>query len=312
MDISMDGLQNIEVIGLGQACFDFLGQIPYFPNEDTKIEITDLHMQCGGPVASALTVLARFGISSSFIGSISDDYFGIEILNSLRSESIDTTLLKITPGLTSQFAFISINNKNGNRNIFWKRSSAPFLVTDEIDLSPYRNARFLHLDGLMTEASIAAAKQAKKMGIKVVIDAGTLREGFLDLISFADVLITSEKFAESVSNTNIFKPESLIEKLKELSSADTIIITMGPRGSIGMFKDNINIQPAFKINAVDTTGAGDVYHGAYIYGLIMDWDMSACMRFASAVSALKCKHVGVKNSIPTLKEVKKFMDSYDF
>ena len=308
----MASLHDIEVIGLGQACFDCLGQIPSFPDEDSKIEITSLFMQCGGPVASALTVLSRFGISTSFIGSISDDYFGVEILNSLRNESIDTTLLKITPGLTSQFAFISINQTNGNRNIFWKRSSAPFLSADEIDLNPFKNAKYLHLDGLMMEASIEAAKQAKKSGLKVVVDAGTLREGFLDLLQLTDILITSEKFAESISGEINLRPESALKKLKKLSSADTIIVTRGSNGSTGMYKDDIFVQPAFKIDAVDTTGAGDVYHGAYIYGLIKGWDMFSCMRFASVVSAVKCKHVGVKNAIPSLKEIKKFIDSTEF
>lgn len=308
----MDNLHDIEVIGLGQACFDCLGQVPYFPDEDDKIEITALHMQCGGPVATALTVLSRFGISTSFLGSISNDYFGTEILDSLRNKSIDTTLLKITPGKTSQFAFISINKTNGNRNIFWKRSSAPFLSADEINLSKFKNAKYLHLDGLMIEASIEAAKQAKKSGIKVVIDAGTLRDGFLDLLPLADTLITSEKFAVSISGKDNFTPESALKKLKELSNADTIIITRGSKGSTGLSRDNIIIQSAFKIDAVDTTGAGDVYHGAYIYGLIMEWDVPSCMRFASAVSAITCKQVGVKNTIPALEEVKKFIDSNEF
>ena len=164
----------------------------------------------------------------------------------------------------------------------------------------------------MTEASIEAAKQAKKMGIRIIIDAGTLREGSLDLISFADVLIASEKFAEAISNTDNYIPESALEKLKELSCADTVIITRGSDGSIGLSQDSIFVQPAFKVDAVDTTGAGDVYHGAYIYGLIREWDTAACMRFASSVSAIKCKNVGVKNSIPTLEDIKKFMDSHEF
>ena len=107
----MNDLDKIKVIGLGQACYDCLGRIPCFPDEDSKIEITDLHTQCGGPVASALTVLSRLGISTSFIGSISDDYFGTEILENFKDEFIDTTFLKVTPGFTSQFAFISINKK---------------------------------------------------------------------------------------------------------------------------------------------------------------------------------------------------------
>ena len=308
----MNTLDDIKVVGLGQACFDCLGRIPCFPDEDSKIELTDLKMQCGGPVASALAVLARFGIKTSFIGSISDDYFGKEILNSLRHESVDTTLLKITPGFNSQFAFISINRTNGNRNIFWKRSSAPFLRADELDLGIFKNAGYLHLDGLMIEASIEAARQAKKMGLKVVIDAGTLREGFPELLHYADVLITSEKFAGAVSGDMNFKSESALQKLKGISSADTIIITRGSKGSTGLFKDKIFVQPAFEIDAVDTTGAGDVYHGAYIYGLIMGWDIPSCMRFASAAAAIKCKNIGVKNAIPDIKMVKNFIDNYEF
>ena len=305
----MAGLHDIKVVGLGQACFDCLGRSPCFPDEDSKTELIDLHMQCGGPVASALSVLSGFGIRTSFIGSISDDYFGTEILNSLRNELIDTTLLKITPGFTSQFAFIAINKTNGNRNIYWKRSTAPFLTADEIDLGTFENAEYLHLDGLMIDASIEAARQAKKIGLKVVIDAGTLREGFPDLLLYADILITSEKFAAEISDDNSFKPEYALKKLKGISSAETIIITRGSKGSMGISGDKIIMQPAFKIDAVDTTGAGDVYHGAYIYGLIMRWDMPSCMRFASAVSAIKCKKIGVKNAVPDIEMVKKFMDT---
>ena len=308
----MYALHGIEVVGIGQACFDCLGQVPCFPDEDSKIELMNLHMQCGGPVASALTVLSNFGISTSFIGSISDDYFGVEILNSLRNKSIDTTLLKVTPGFQSQFAFISINRTNGNRNIFWKRSSVPFLTADEIDLSYFKNAKYLHLDGLMIEASIEAAQQAKKMGIKVVMDAGTLREGSLELIPLADILITSEKFAQAVSDDKNFSPESALNKIKKISSASAVVITLGSRGSIGITNGHVHIQPAFKVETVDTTGAGDVFHGAYIYGLIKEWDMRSCMRFASAVSAIKCKKIGVKNAIPTLNETKKYMDSHEF
>ena len=100
-------LDNIEVIGLGQACLDYLGRIPSYPQEDGKIELLDLQMQCGGPASTALVTLSRLGISTSFLGSISDDPLGVEILKGLKDENIDTTLLKITTGYTSQFAFIA-------------------------------------------------------------------------------------------------------------------------------------------------------------------------------------------------------------
>ncbi len=302
-------IKGVKVIGLGQACFDCLGQAPCYPEEDSKVELNNIEMQCGGPVASALTVLSRFGIPTSFLGSISNDFFGKEIYKSLINENIDTSFLKITPGYTSQFAFISTNQQNGNRNIFWKRSTAPFLAPDEVNLSLFPDAEYLHLDGLMVDASIEAARQAEKLNIKVVIDAGTLRDGSLELLPFADILITSQKFAEAVSDSNS-PHEAVLESLKDLSGADTVIYTRGSKGSVGLTNGEIHIQPAFKVNAIDTTGAGDVYHGAYIFGLLKGWNMAECMSFASAVSAEKCRYTGIKNAIFVLENIKKYVDMH--
>jgi ribokinase len=299
----VNNINRIKVIGLGQASLDYLGRIPFFPAEDEKTELIDLHMQCGGPASTALVTLSRFGINTSFIGSISDDMFGIEILKGLKKEGIDTTYLKITEGYTSQVAFIAISETSGKRNIFWRRGTAPFLKPDEINLNPFKDAEILHLDGLMIDASIEAAKQAKKLGIKIVYDAGTMRQGSIELAKIVDVLIASEKFAEPVLESNGLKgPEKAIKALMEICPGD-IVITLGEKGSIGHFHGRIVYQEAFSVKAVDTTGAGDVYHGAYIYGLLQDWPMPECMRFASVTAALKCRRIGAQKGIPSLNEV---------
>ncbi|MFC1495430.1 carbohydrate kinase family protein [Thermodesulfobacteriota bacterium] len=307
--LKMNTPGEIDVIGLGQACFDCLGTVPCYPPEDSKIEMDEVYFQVGGPVAVALITLSQLGVSSSFIGSISDDYFGVEILKGLKNEDIDTSFLKITSGFSSQFAFISINNKQGNRNIYWRRSTAPFIKPDEVDLKPLRNAKVLHLDGLMIESSIEAAKQAKEMGIKVVIDAGTMREGFLKLLPFADYLITSEKFARSVVNKDDYTHRRALEILKKHTTGD-IVITLGSEGSIGLINDSVIFQKAYPIDAVNTNGAGDVYHGAYIFGIIKGWNGKECMGFASAASAIKCEHIEYRKDLLSVKKVKIFMDKY--
>lgn len=299
--------QNIQVIGLGQASLDCLGVVPFYPREDGKVEMTELHIQCGGPASTALATLSRFGISTSFLGSISDDYFGLEILKGLKQEKIDTSFLKITPGYISHFAYIAITEGKGNRSVFWNRGSVPFLKPSEINLSHFQNAKILHLDALMIDASLEAARQAKEMGIKVVIDAGTMREGVLDLISISDILIASERFPDPLTGPGM-DTEKALEMLSRYCPGD-VIITLGARGSIGLFNGDIIIQEPFPVKAVDTTGAGDVYHGAYIYGVLQDWDMPQCMRFASAVSAMKCREIGARKGIPDLKDIKNFMDN---
>jgi len=294
-------LSNILVVGLGQASIDYLGRISHYPPEDEKIELMDFNMQCGGPASTALVTLSRFGIPTSFLGSISDDFFGREILAGLKDEKIDTTCLKIIPGFHSQFAFIAIGEKTGNRNIFWRRGSTPFLDPGDIKLKLFQNAKFLHLDDLMIEAGIEAAKQAKDMGLKVVMDAGSMRDHVLDLLPLVDVLISSQKFITPLAGESA-TPEESLRTLEKLCTGD-VIITLGSKGSLGLANNEIVFQDAFPINAIDTTGAGDVYHGAYIYGLIKGWEMQECMRFASAAAGLKCLDIGARRGIPNLDMV---------
>jgi sulfofructose kinase len=298
-------LAHIEVVGLGQACVDYLGRIPAYPREDGKVELMDLHTQCGGPASTALVTLSRFGIRTSFLGSISDDQFGIEIRKGLEKEKVDTTFLKVTPGFTSQFAFIAVTKEHGARTIFWNRGSVPHLTSDDVALRPFANARICHTDGLMLEASIEAAKQAKDMGMTIVMDAGTLRKGYRALVSLVDVLIMSQGFGEALVGVDE-PPEKALRTLAQWGPGE-VIITLGAKGSMGWHDGNITFQNAFPVNVMDTTGAGDVYHGAYIYGLLQGWGMPERMRFASATSALKCTEIGARKGIPTLERVKAFI-----
>ena len=309
--MEIDDPGKINVIGLGQACFDCLGTVPQYPSEDSKTEINELFFQTGGPVAAALITLSQLGVPSSFMGSISDDFFGTEILNGLKRENIDTSHLKIVPGFSSQFAFISLNGTHQTRNVFWRRSTAPFMSPQDISLKPFKRAKILHMDGLMIDASMEAARQAKDLGIRIVIDAGTLRDGFLDLIPFADFLITSEKFVQSVVAENTYDPRKGFDILRKYTACD-IIITRGNKGSIGLINDDIIIQKAYPVNAVNTNGAGDVYHGAYIFGIIKGWQGRECMRFASAASAMKCEHIVFKKDLLSLKKINIFMDKHNF
>ena len=298
-------LKSIQVIGLGQACVDYLGDLTSYPQEDVKIELRDLHIRCGGPASTALITLSRLGMSTSFLGSISDDPFGVKILKNLKKEKVDVSFLNITPGYTSQFAFISVTKKSANRTIFWHRGTVPYLRPRDVDLSRFPNARILHIDGLMMEASMEAARQAKASGMTVVMDAGTMREGSKELASLVDILISSETFAEPLVGPEAVH-ETALYALRKLGPKQ-VVITLGSEGSIGLNDEGISRQAAFPVNAVDTTGAGDVYHGGYIYGLLQGWEMSKCMRFASAAAALKCRKTGAQTGIPGLDAINNFI-----
>jgi ribokinase len=296
--------ETIQVVGLGQACVDYLGTTPLYPPEDGKIELTDLDMLCGGPASTALVTLSRLGISTSFLGSISDDLFGKKIIDNLKNEKVDVSYLKVTPGYTSQFAFIAVTQGSGKRTILWHRGSVPHLTANDVVLSFFPKARVLHVDSLMIEASIEAARQAKELGMYVVMDAGTMRQGSKELAQLVDIIIASESFAAPL--VGLEAPiETALHALRDLGPSQ-VVITLGVKGSIGLNDQGTFRQEAFQVKALDTTGAGDVYHGAYIYGLLQGWEMPKCMRFASAAAALKCEKIGAQTGIPDLDAIKSF------
>jgi ribokinase len=299
--LSKKALERIQVVGLGQACVDYLGRLASYPQEDDKVELIDLHMRLGGPASTALVTLSRLGISTAFLGSISDDAFGAEIIKNLEKEKVDISCLKITPGYTSQFAFIVITKKSGNRTIFWQRGSVPHLKPNDVDIRCFPKARILHVDGLMIDASKEAVSQANTLGMTSVLDAGTMREGSLELVSLVDILIASETFAIPLLGSGTL-PETALHALRDLGPSQ-VVITLGAKGSVGLSDHGIIRQEAFSVPVKDTTGAGDVFHGAYVYGLLQDWDMRQCMRFASAAAALKCEEIGAQAGIPDLEAI---------
>ena len=169
------------VVGLGQVCVDFVGHASSYPLEDSKMALNTLFESCGGPAATAMVSLSRLGVPAAFAGAIGDDTFGKMIQKNLVDEKIDISALRITPGRSSQFAFICVTPKEGKRTIFWKPPSAPEPGKLNLDLFP--NARYLHVDGLMIQSAIESAKEARRRKMTVVMDAGTLRKGTLELIS---------------------------------------------------------------------------------------------------------------------------------
>lgn len=299
-------LENVKVVGFGQASFDFLGHLSNYPEEDHKCELNDLKTGCGGPAATAMVTLSRLGVQTSFIGAVGDDRCGSEILHFLEAEKVDISFLKCIPGCLSQVAFIAVAS-GGSRTVFWHPGTAPSPEPFEIDLSPFTRARVLHLDGLKIEASIAAARQAKSRGITVVLDAGTFREGTVRLLPLVDILIASERFARPLVGD---APGAQALKALVPFGPAQVVITQGAGGSVGVGMDRGEIihQPAFHVKAVDTTGAGDVYHGAYIYRFLEGAEIAECMKFASAAAAYKCTVSGNRRGVPHLDQVLEIMN----
>lgn len=304
----------MNVVGLGQCSFDNLFIVDSFPVPDTKKEVIAYETAGGGPVATALVSLSRLGVHCSFHGVVGDDEAGEKIRKSLEKEHIITDGLITREQSHSQIAFICIEKGSGKRTIFWKRPSAESLKPHELPHDFLENKDFLLVDGLMAEASIYAAKRAREINLPVMLDAGRVREGMIELAHLCEYVVGSEEFARDIINDGAnfqpgdssFRPEKALMQMKSVN-ARAVTITLGDRGSITAWGNEVVRTPAYNVDVVDTTGAGDVFHGGYIYGLLQKWDLKDVVRFASAFAALKCRKLGGRAGIPTLKEVEDFI-----
>jgi sulfofructose kinase len=293
------------VTGLGQCSLDYLALVDTYPEIDTKEEVLEWHEQGGGPVATALVALSRLGVRCRFFGVIGDDVEGEKIRRSLVDEGVDARGLKRLENASSQVAFIAVEKGSAKRTIFWKRPSGRAMEAEEIGGDFFEGCDFLLLDGLMREVSLRAAEGARARKIPVMLDAGTARPGLLEIAEGCDYLVASEGFARG--NGWDLSPEFLGRK-KEALSLKTLTITLGAEGSITVSDDRVVRIPAFIVEAIDTTGAGDVFHGGYIYGLLQGWDIRDTVTFASALAAMKCGKMGGRAGIPRLDEVRAFLE----
>ena len=292
------------VTGLGQSALDYLVLVDTYPRVDTKKEVIEWHEQGGGPVATALVALSRLGISCRFHGIIGDDYAGEKIRQSLIEEGIDVTGLIKRDRATSQIAFIVVEKGTARRTIFWKRPSGNPLQREELGVDFLDGSNFLILDGLMKDISLYAAERAKTLNIPIMLDAGRMRPGMLDLARLSDYVVTSEEFAKDLGWQ--LTQEALLKE-KEKLGVKVLTITLGEKGSITISNDEFIQLSAFRVEAVDTTGAGDVFHGGYTYGLLNKWSLKDAVTFASALAAIKCTKIGGRIGIPGLNEVRKFL-----
>jgi sulfofructose kinase len=291
-----------QVFGLGQCSLDYIGKVVAYPPPDVKCEFSNMVTQGGGPVATALVALARWGVSCAFAGVRGDDSFGSMISASLDKEGVDTHGMLVREGFDSQFAFIVAEPGVGRRTIFWRRPTGPAPNPKELDERTIRKATVYHTDGLFPEASLAGAKVAKEAGVHVVVDAGSLREGMIELARMSDYFLASESFAKAYAGED--NALDACYKLAELGPR-VAGVTLGPKGYVALADGKVVKRPAYAVEAVDTTGCGDVFHAGFIYGLIQRWDVEKSLDFAAWAAAMVSLRLGGRAGIPSLAEWEK-------
>jgi len=295
---------SFDVVGVGYCASDFLGVVPKYPEADTKVQMLDFTRQGGGPVATAMVTLARLGAKVSFIGKVGDDELGRWMLDSLQKEGVCVEKTIVQPNALSQISFIAIEKETGTRTIFWTRGEVSCLTSNDLDREYVTDCRVLHVDGIEMEAAITAAQWANEAGILVSFDAGSVRPGMEILIEYADILAASEQFAFDF--TGLRDPTEAARKMLN-GRRRWSVVTCGDRGCYCAEAAGTFHVPAFEVDVVDTTGAGDVFHGGLVFGVLKGWNLITSATFAGAVAALKCTKLGGRAGIPNLETVTTFL-----
>lgn len=293
------------VTGLGTAVVDYVGLVDHYPAPDTQVEMQTFIKQPGGNVATALVSLARLGVETRFLGKFGDDELASLVKSQLESHGVDLSRSHTVAGGSMGFAFIVVETGTGKRTILWTNDGKAHLSESEIDENTIAQSTCLHLDHYSMEAAITAARLAKKHHTPVVLDAESLPARIDDLIPLVDVLIVCANFARAYTGET--DDEIALDKLMRDSNAHTVVITDGANGSYCRNQTQRHRQYAFEVTPIDTTGCGDVFHGAFIYGMLNQWPLARQAEFASAAAALNTRGLGGQTAIPDLAEVEQFL-----
>lgn len=294
-------------IGFGLCALDYLTVVEKYPKINQKVDSVEYSQQGGGPVATAMVTLGRLGGTNiAFAGKIGDDREGEYIRKSMEQDGVNTSYLKVEPNTPSAQAFVWVEKKTGKRSVVLHREPRLQYKAEEIRPDPFENSKYLLIDGRDTDSALKAAQITRSCGGKVVMDAGHVRPRMDEFFRLVDYFICSGDFLLSY-----YKGLSVDRVMKNIHKMGCkwVVATLGDQGSIGFDGSQFFNEPAVSVPVVDTTGAGDVFHGAFLFGLLKEWNLPQIMFFANVASALKCRKLGGRAGIPDLEKMKKFVKS---
>jgi len=306
----MQRIKKFDVIGLGSLAVDFIGGIEEWPTPGTKNGLTDFNIYDGGLTGTALTTVARLGGRAAYIGKAGESEMAVRAINALKSEGIDLSMVIKDPASEPIIAIVFTSSDDKERNVFFQKSNLRFPFPEEIpDKNWSKKTKVFITDHVAGDAGVYAAKKAISEGVDVVVDIERLQDNVTGLLENASHIIVGEKFARGYSGSDSFG-----DQVRSLRKKDyqVVIVTLGENGC-NCTVDGGNIRiPGFKVQVVDTTGCGDVFHGAYSYCIARgEKPYEACV-VANAAAALKARFMGGRTGIPARGKLEEFLTNFNY
>jgi len=299
--------KQFDAAGFGVNAVDHLLVVPEFPNSDTKARLLEHKQGAGGQTASAIVALQRLGMRTAYAGRFGTDAEGRFGLQSLKDEGVDVEFAEVIEGARTQVGYIIIEAKRGERTVIWDRDERLAYSTHEAPIEFAGRARVIHLDSHDPLACARMAREAQAAGTIVSADIDNVYEGLSELLPLIDVLISSKEFPRLL--TGIDDLRTALTEIKTRYHCALVGLTKGGRGATVLCEGKFLETSAFQVpgGCVDTTGAGDAFHGGFLYAMLQGEEIEASMKIGCAVAALGCRVLGARNGLPTRAELDAFL-----
>jgi sugar/nucleoside kinase (ribokinase family) len=298
---------GFDLVGLGLNATDTAIIVPEYPEYSSKIAFLEERVEVGGQVATAVAACQTLGKHCKYIGSLGDDERGRLQLRSLEALGVDIKDVRVVAGCPSQTAYILIDRRTGERTVLWYRDDRLAMTAEMLEPAAVRSGRMLHLDGCDVEANAQAALWARQAGIPVASDIDTLTENIDRLLQYVDYFMGSANFPPQYTGEH--DPFRALEMLRAEFGMRMAAMTLGADGVLALGDSGFLYRPAYEVDAVDTTGAGDVFRGAFCYTMLEQWPLERALDFSCAMAALNCTRMGARGGLARLPQVRDLMQT---
>ncbi len=296
---------KVDVVGVGLNASDTLIPVAHYPARGSKVEFRSAQVLPGGQVATAMVACQQWGLRTRYVGKVGDDGAAAVHRAEFARRGVEAHLFT-APGCPSQQAFILVDDF-GERTVLWKRDERLTLRPEELRREWIVNSRALHVDGHDTAAATVAASWARAVGVPVIADLDELYPGVETLLKKVDYLITSRDIPGRLMEEHDLKKS--LPALRDRFGCRLTAATLGEQGVLAWDETQFHYAPAFRIEPVDTTGAGDIFHAGFIYGLLQGWPLQRQLEFACAAAALNCTAVGARGGIQPVDAIERLMST---
>ncbi len=292
-----------DVVGIDMPCMDLLVNVDTFPKPNQGTSVNTLSWQGGNKVSTGMVAAARLGARCAMMGAVGDDSYGRFCLWDFERHGIDTAGMVIRKDASTALSIVISDRETCGRSFVFHQGSAAPCSAEEIDQEKLRDTRFFFTANL-DKTTIHCCNAAKQAGAEVFMDADSYSERMMDHIHLIDYFIASEFVYDALFDNKHYE-----ENCRKLlgKGPKAVVFTLGGDGCVGISSEGYFQLKSYPVDVVDTVGAGDVFHGAFLAGLLQNWSIRECADFSNAVASIKCTRPGGRAGIPDMKTAKDFM-----